>query len=252
MKRSITFLMVMVCVLQGAWAAGKLPNFVMLGDGTMADYANIESSNVRGWGQVFPSYLTNMNVVNLAQKGMSTKALVEDGVLDSLLMPFEKRDILLIQFGENDLRDTIGAQYSPVDVMIEHLLTIIEVAKEKKMHVILCTLLAEPFFIDGQWIDRMGAYPQAIRNVAKYAEVPLIDLEMMSHHWMERRGAEDMKSYYVDLNTEESPEGEYLLNEAGALVVGKMAVAGLKALNLNYMNKSLVLKGSAKPKYTTK
>jgi len=252
MKRFITFLMVMVCVLQGAWAVGKLPNFVMLGDGTMADCANIESSNVRGWGQVFPTYLTNMNVVNLAQKGMSTKALVEEGVLDSLLMPFEKRDILLIQFGQNDLRDTHEAQYSPVDVMIKHLLTIIETAKEKKMYVILCTPLAEPFFIDGKWIDRMGAYPQAIRNVAQYAEVPLIDLEMLSRHWMERRGAEDMKSYYVDLNTEESPESEYLLNETGALVMGKMAVAGLKALNLNYMNKSLVLKGSAKPKYTTK
>lgn len=218
----------------------------------MADYANIESSSVRGWGQVFQTYLTNMNVVNLAQTGLSTKALVEEGVLDSLLMPFGKRDILLIQFGQNDRRDTNEAQYSSVDAMIQHLLTIIETAKEKKMYVILCTPLAEPFFVDGRWIDRMGAYPQAVRNVAKYAEVPLVDLEMMSRHWMERRGAEDMKSYYVDLNTEESPESEYLLNEAGALVIGKMAVAGLKASNLNYMNKSLVLRGSAKPKYTTK
>lgn len=224
--------------LQSVLAAGKQPMLAMLGDGTMANAA--VESNVRGWGQLFPTYLTSMEVVNMAQPGMSVrKVTAEPGVLDSLLMPFGKKDVLLIQFGQNDLHETNYVQYSPVDVFIQRLSVVIAAAQEKKMHVILCTPLAEPFYMDGKLIDRLGAYPQAVRRLAEQKQLPLVDMEAVTRAWLTEIGEEGAVGYYADLDIHHSPKGEYLLNEEGAKVVSKMAEEQLKGLNLKYLSKVL-------------
>lgn len=238
MKRSVVLCVIAVLSLQSVLAAGKQPTLVMLGDGTMAD-AGVESA-VRGWGQLFPAYLPDMEVVNMAQAGMSVrKVTAEPGVLDSLLMPFGKKDILLIQFGQNDLHETIYMQYSPVDAFIQRLSVVITAAEEKKMRVILCTPLAEPFYMDGKLIDRLGAYPQAIRRLAAQKQLPLVDMEAVTRAWLTEIGEEGAMRYYVDLDIHHSPKGEYLLNEEGAKAVSKMAEEQLKGLNLKYLSKVL-------------
>ena len=238
MKRYIVFCIVAVLSWQGVWSANKQQTLVMVGDGTMANAA-VESS-VRGWGQLFPTHLTDMDVVNLAQPGMSVRYLTaEPGVLDSLLMPFGKKDVLLIQFGQNDLRETNYLQYSPVDVFIQRLSVVITAAQEKKMYVILCTPLAVPFYMDGQLIDRLGAYPQAIRRLAEQKQLPLVDMEAVTKAWLTEIGEDGAKAYYVDLDTAPAFVGEYLLNEEGAKAVSQLATEQLKRLNLKYLNKVL-------------
>ena len=238
MKRYIVFCIVAVLSWQGVWSANKQQTLVMVGDGTMANAA-VESS-VRGWGQLFPTHLTDMDVVNLAQPGMSVRYLTaEPGVLDSLLMPFGKKDVLLIQFGQNDLRETNYLQYSPVDVFIQRLSVVITAAQEKKMYVILCTPLAVPFYMDGQLIDRLGAYTQAIRRLAEQKQLPLVDMEAVTKAWLTEIGEDGAKAYYVDLDTAPAFVGEYLLNEEGAKAVSQLATEQLKILNLKYLNKVL-------------
>lgn len=238
MKRYIVFCIVAVLSWQGVWSANKQQTLVMVGDGTMANAA-VESS-VRGWGQLFPTHLTDMDVVNLAQPGMSVRYLTaEPGVLDSLLMPFGKKDVLLIQFGQNDLRETNYLQYSPVDVFIQRLSVVITAAQEKKMYVILCTPLAVPFYMDGQLIDRLGAYTQAIRRLAEQKQLPLVDMEAVTKAWLTEIGEDGAKAYYVDLDTAPAFVGEYLLNEEGAKAVSQLATEQLKRLNLKYLNKVL-------------
>lgn len=238
MKRYIVLLAMAALIWQSVLAAGKQPTLVMLGDGTMAN-AGVES-NVRGWGQLFPAYLQDIEVVNMAQAGMSVrKVTAEPGVLDSLLMPFGKKDILLIQFGQNDLQETIYMQYSPVDVFIQRLSVVITAAQEKKMHVILCTPLAEPFYMNGKLIDRLGAYPEAIRRLAAQKQLPLVDMEAVTRTWLTEIGEEGAMGYYADLDIHHSPKGEYLLNEEGAKAVSKMAEEQLKGLNLKYLSKVL-------------
>lgn len=246
MKRHIAFLILAVAVLQSAWAAGKQPAFVMIGDGTMANQTDVETSDIRGWGQMFSAYVADMEVVNAAQPGMCVRTLTANaGALDSLLMPYGKKDILFIQFGQNDLHENQPAQYSPVNVLIQRLMVIIHAAQAKKMRVILCTPLAEPFWSNGQWVDRLGAYPQAIRNVAKSMQLPLVDMEAVSRQWLIQMGEENAKTYYVDLVADQSPEGEYLLNEAGASAISRMAAQELKSLNLRYLSKSIVITDDA-------
>lgn len=229
---------IVAMVLQGVWAAGKQPTLVMAGDGTMANADT--TTAVRGWGQVFPAYVTDMEVVNVASAGMSVRRLTaEPGRLDTLLMPFGKKDVLLIQFGQNDLRETNYQQYSPVDVFIQRLSVVITAAQEKKMYVILCTPLAVPFYMDGQLIDRLGAYPQAIRRLAEQKQLPLVDMEAVTKAWLTETGEDGAKAYYVDLDTNPASVGEYLLNEKGAQVVSRMAEEQLKGLNLKYLNKVL-------------
>lgn len=229
---------IVAMVLQGVWAAGKQPTLVMAGDGTMANADT--TTAVRGWGQVFPAYVTDMEVVNVASAGMSVRRLTaEPRRLDTLLMPFGKKDVLLIQFGQNDLRETNYQQYSPVDVFIQRLSVVITAAQEKKMYVILCTPLAVPFYMDGQLIDRLGAYPQAIRRLAEQKQLPLVDMEAVTKAWLTETGEDGAKAYYVDLDTNPASVGEYLLNEKGAQVVSRMAEEQLKGLNLKYLNKVL-------------
>lgn len=229
---------IMAWVLPSMWAAGKQPTLVMAGDGTMANADT--TTAVCGWGQVFPAYVTDVKVVNVASAGMSVRRLTaEPGKLDTLLMPFGKKDVLLIQFGQNDLRETNYQQYSPVDVFIQRLSVVITAAQEKKMYVILCTPLAVPFYMDGQLIDRLGAYPQAIRRLAEQKQLPLVDMEAVTKAWLTETGEDGAKAYYVDLDTNPASVGEYLLNEKGAQVVSRMAEEQLKGLNLKYLNKVL-------------
>lgn len=238
MKRCVVLLAMAALMWQGVWAADKRPTLVMLGDGTMAN-AGAES-DVRGWGQLFPVYLSDMEVVNAAQTGMSVRRVTaEPCVLDSLLMPFGKKDILLIQFGQNDLHETNYVQYSPVDAFIQRLSVVITAAEEKKMRVILCTPLAEPFYMDGKLIDRLGAYPEAIRRLAAQKQLPLVDMEAVTRAWLTEIGEESAMGYYADLDVHHSPKGEYLLNEEGAKAVSKMAEEQLKGLNLKYLSKVL-------------
>lgn len=238
MKRSIVFFIGVAALLCGTPAWGKQTKLLLIGDGTMANCATISDSEVRGWGQMLPSYLSDdVVVVNAAAEGMSAKTVIANNHLDSLLGTLSKRDILLIQFGQNDLREDRFEQYSSVDELSHTLAAIVDMAQSKKLQVFLCTPLAQPFYRDGVLINRLGAYPEAARRVAGQKNVSLIDLEAMTRDWLTEIGESGAYLYYVNLDTHRAPEGEYLLNEAGAMQVAQMVVSAIQALNNKKLNK---------------
>ena len=253
MKKIVLAMTMAVVLCQGAAAASKVQTMLLLGDGTMAVNTRTETPQAYGWGEEMGQYLQGMQVVNDAYPQMSVLSLMDNiNDLDAKLEQYGRKDILLLQCGQNDLNETRDDMHSTVEELIQRLTKVIEVAQDKKMRIILCTPLAEPFFMDGQLIDRLGAYPQAIRNLAGNKQLPLLDLEAATRQWISDLGEEGVKAYYVNLDTEHSPAGEYLLNEAGAKAVSKMAAEGLKALNLKYLKKVLVVEGNTATADATK
>ena len=87
----------------------------------------------------------------------------------------------------------------------------------------MCTPLAQPFYKDGELIDRLGSYVESIRHIAAYHHVALLDLEKASREWLQSMTEEEAAQYYVTLDKKALAEGEYQLNEAGAKVVAEMA-----------------------------
>lgn len=238
MKRSIVFFISMAVLACATPAWCKQTKLMLIGDGTMADCTAVSDSEVRGWGQMLSPYLSDdVVVVNVAAEGMSAKTVLSGNCLDSLLSTLSKRDIVLIQLGQNDLREDRFEQYSSVEDLSHRLAKIVDVAKDKKLRVFLCTPLAQPFYRDGLLIDRLGSYPEASRRVAGQKEVPLLDLEAMTKEWLTQIGEDGAYMYYVNLDTHHTPTGEYLLNEAGAMHVCQMVVSAIRGLNDKKLNK---------------
>ena len=119
----------------------------MIGDSTMADKTELDISPERGWGQLFPTYLTEDIIVeNHAMNGRSTKSFLDEGRWDSVTSRIRKGDIVLIQFGHNDQKITDPKRYASIEDYQQNLIAMIEQAKKKGASVILCTPISRRSF----------------------------------------------------------------------------------------------------------
>ena len=85
---------------------------IIAGDSTAADYP-LERAPQIGWGQVLDYYLPDdVEVINLAVNGRSTKSYVDEGRWDALIDEVGAGDIVLISFGHNDSRDDAPERYA--------------------------------------------------------------------------------------------------------------------------------------------
>lgn len=219
MKKSIFTLMFALFGSMAIMAAQ--PKIWLLGDGTM-----------EGWGKAFAERVGSaLEVKNLSQAGLSVKVLDTMGGLDSVIVDKAKKDLLIVQLGQNDLNETNVEAYSSLESFTQDLVDLILAAKAKKMMVVLCTPLAHPYYKEGVLVNRLGGYAEAVRRVAVSQDVPVIDLEALSRTWIEGLGEEGVQAHYVNLNTTERPAGEYLLNESGCQEVAYMAYNALLTID---------------------
>src|SRR3954454_15832898 len=72
------------------------------GDSTAATYATADVPRA-GWGQALPAFLRpEIDVVNGALSGASSRSFVDLGRLDQILEAIRPGDVLLVSFGHND------------------------------------------------------------------------------------------------------------------------------------------------------
>ena len=213
-------------------AGKKKPTLFMVGDSTMADKTELDISPEVGWGQVFPTFLTDQIVVqNHAMNGRSTKSFRVEGRWQAVLDRIQKGDIVILQFGHNDQKQSDPVRYaSPADYM-RNLRNMIAEAQAKGASVIVATPISRRHFDSktGELIPKHTSYPYAARMVAKEAGVPLLDLEEATTEWLMRLGDEESKKYFMNVAPGECkkfPNGKIdntHLRENGALEVGRMA-----------------------------
>ena len=142
MKTHLYSILAIACVIMASIvciSAGKKPvTLFMVGDSTMADKEELEASPERGWGQLFPTYLTGDIVVqNHARNGRSTKSFMAEGRWAEVLERAQRNDIVIIQFGHNDAKQEDSKRYANINDYEQNLMTMIEQAKKKHLKVIL-------------------------------------------------------------------------------------------------------------------
>lgn len=215
------FLVMSALLLISITAAARPRTLWMVGDGTMAQYP--DSVEACGWVQALENeWSKKVIIVNDAQVGLSTRTFMDNNGLITL----EKkpaRTIMFIQVGTNDLKETSVAQYSAIDALHRRLHEIIVLARKHRVNVVLCTPLAQPYYHNGELVDRLGGYAEAIRRSTVHDHVALVDLEKVTREWLLSMTPEEAAKYYVTIDPTQLENGEFQLNKEGADEVAKMA-----------------------------
>ncbi|MGD9994824.1 MAG: rhamnogalacturonan acetylesterase [Salinivirgaceae bacterium] len=211
------------------------PTLYLIGDSTMANKEKLYLPE-RGWGQALPTYFTDeLLIENHAKNGRSTRSFIYQGRWDSVYKQLQPGDFVLIQFGHNDGSIQKTERYAtPVEYQY-NLNKFIDETRAKKAIPVLCTpIVRRKFDEEGKYMESHGEYPDLVRQVAKQANVPLLEMHLKSRDLLEKLGAEDSKSLYLHIlpQTNDSlPDGltdNTHFSDSGAHSMAKIAVDEIK------------------------
>jgi lysophospholipase L1-like esterase len=228
-----------------------LPTLFVAGDSTAAKSPVLHQE---GWAEPLTQYFeaSKLNVVNLALGGRSSRTYITEGHWKQLLTQLRPGDFVLIQFGHNDAgalneeppgstrplraRGTIpgiGDETQEIYNVITHeqevvhtfgwyLRTMIADARQKGATPILLSLTGRDTWKDGRVECGSGNYRQWDSEVARAANVPLVDLSRILADRYQALGAATVKGFFTI---------DYLhTNLSGAYFNAAAVVSGLRAL----------------------
>ena len=217
-------------------AASKQINLFLAGDSTMASCPKYEEP-MAGWGQMFSDFFTeNIRVYNFAKGGASTNTFIEQGYLRIILDFIQPNDYLFIQFGHNDQKSYGTMPYTTY----QHYLTeYVNGAREKgAIPIFLTSVHRRNFNGEGELVNTLGEYPNAMMQLAEKLHVPLINLWGATYHLYQSLGAEKSKRMFVWLNDKEHPnypsgiQDNTHFCEEGAKEIGRLVMKGIRDLKL--------------------
>lgn len=204
----------------------------LIGDSTVADYSlerdyNKKRYPLMGWGQVLQPLLHHDSLKNLkplikgdsavvldrAKGGRSTRSFFEEGRWKPILDTLEKNDLVLIQFGHNDAAKDKPDRYVDVPGYKDFLRMYVKESRGKGAIPILITPVTRNYpWKNGQLGSAHGEYPQAVKDVAKELNVPLIDLTAISAESFSKKGQDYVtRHYFMNLDSakyEAYPKGQ--------------------------------------------
>lgn len=208
---AVLFQLLIFSILMGT-VEEKKPTIFMIGDSTMADKVYSPSNPEKGWGQVFPLYLTDdIRVQNYAVNGRSSKSFRNEGRWDKVIEQVQKGDYVIIQFGHNDQKHDDPSRFSDPKTYRENLHQYILEVQEKKAQPILATSIARRNFDeDGELVDTHENYMPEVTALAKELNIPLLDLNKRTTELIKEWGKEESKLLFMHFapgQYEKFPEG---------------------------------------------
>ena len=233
----------------------------LIGDSTMADYSLYEGEDylkerypLMGWGQVFQPFMQadslpklrklirgdSVLVVNKARGGRSTRTFFEEGRWAEVYQSLSKGDLVLIQFGHNDAAENKPERYVNIQGYQQYLRLFVQQARQKGAVPILLTPVNRNYpWQQEQLTSAHGAYPDAMKAVARELNVPLLDLTQRSIDHFTARGKDYVtKNYFMNLPAgvyTAYPEGQSdntHFQPEGARAVARLVFEGLQALEI--------------------
>ncbi len=218
-------------------AVGKGPAFTifMVGDSTMANKDLTGGNPERGWGHVLPGFFSEeVRIDNHAVNGRSTKSFIDEGRWDKVIAEVRKGDYVFIQFGHNDEKDDPARHTEPGGSFNANLKRFVAETRAKGgIPVLFTSIVRRQFAEDGTLKETHGAYITETKKVATEMNVPLIDLNSLTHDWVQTLGDGPSRNYFMWVQPHTlacCPEGKQddtHLNVAGARAVAAMAVKAL-------------------------
>ena len=230
--RSIKLLLATLAVLCATSALAR--DIFIVGDSTASVYGP-EVYPRMGWGQVLGDfYGDEINVVDLAQSGRSSRSFIDEGFFADLAGRIGAGDILLIQFGHNDEKINSPERYTAPETDFKtYLGKYIDLARGKDATPVLLTPIVRRKFEDGKLVPTHGKYPGAMRELATGTGTALIDMTRMSDQFVASLGEEDSKTVYLYLaGVDTSKPDNTHFTETGAYAMASLVVRGLDTLGL--------------------
>jgi lysophospholipase L1-like esterase/mannose-6-phosphate isomerase-like protein (cupin superfamily) len=205
---------------------------VIAGDSTASEYDATRWPR-RGWGQELPGWFdASVDVRNRAQSGRSSRSFIEQGWIYDVARDLRAGDLLLIQFGHNDEKFDDPARYDePQREFPRWLRQYVELARAVGAQPVLLTPVARRHFVAGRAIDLHGPYTQAVRALAREAQVPLVDLGAASLRWLSGLGEDASRAFYLHVPEQNLRDNTHF-HQRGAAAVACLVVQGLREQGL--------------------
>ncbi len=196
----------------------------------------------RGWPQEIHNYLLRedeVSIVDLGKNGRSTKSYIDEGRFKEALSKASKGDIAFISFGHNDEKKEDPTRYTdPFGTYQSNLETMAKAFLKKGAKVIFLSSI-ERLHVDskGNIENSHGDYPKAMKEKAEQLGLPYIDLNALTHSYLESHSYAVNSGFYMIFGKGEypsKPEGSddhTHLTQTGANWICQLVVPELKKID---------------------
>lgn len=181
----------------GMMAQDKVKTVHVLGDNAMA--------------QVVTEMTEGLTMDNRCEDSNCTSLILRNG-WDDLVTHFLKGEVVLIHLGWNDMDETSDC-YASIAEFEDNLEKMVTDIQAQKAIPVLCTPMAIPYFHDGLYVMRLGAYPEAVRRVAKKTHCFLLDMELETSAWWGRLSEHEADTYHQGETL--TPAGQHEVAQIG-------------------------------------
>lgn len=208
----------------------RTPTWFLCGDSTMCPYPP-QCYPLTGWGQPLAMLAEDVFVENYAGGGRSSKSFVAEMRLNFIELCLRKGDKLFIQFAHNDETEDPAVHTVPRVTYPEYLSMYIDAARRQGAEPILVTPVVRRCFDEsGRLVSTHGDYPAAMRDLAEYRGVRLLDMERATAELVQSMGPEASKTLYNwqekgHPNDPDGMEDDTHLSFTGAARFARLAMA---------------------------
>jgi len=204
-----------------------VPTIYIAGDSTSTDQA-LEPYN--SWGQMLPVFFKpDIAVANNGESGETARSFVGERRWAKVMSVIKPGDWILIQFGHNDQKEKgegVGA-FTTYKGTLKRF--VVEAREHGANPVLITPMNRRTFDADGKVKNSLGDFPEAVRQLAREENVPLIDLNAMSKTLYEALGPEASGKLFAGSDTtHHSDYGSYELAKCVVLGIQQdhIALAG--------------------------
>ncbi|MEZ5275341.1 MAG: rhamnogalacturonan acetylesterase [Opitutaceae bacterium] len=204
-----------------------LPTVFLVGDSTVTDQPREPGAS---WGQMLPRFLKpDVVVANHAESGETLKSFISGLRLAKVLSRMKAGDYLFIQFGHNDQKKQWPQTYVEARTTYkDYLKAYVDEARLRGATPVLVTSMQRrQFDAEDRIRNSHGAYPEAVREVAREESVALIDLEQMSIVFYEALGPERAPLAFAGDGRDVTHHSNY-----GAFELAKCVIEGIREAGL--------------------
>lgn len=200
------------------------PTLYIIGDSTVSSFNDPYYYPRYGYGTQLNQYLKNIEIINLALSGRSSKSFIEEENYKQLISQLKAGDYLLIGFGHNDEKSDDPLRFTDASKPVEDSSSFsyslyeyyIKPTLKKKAIPILCTPICRAdikneYTGSSAHITPNGNYTEAIINLGKEKGVLVLDLTSQTKQQYQRIGYPEASLYHATIAGKYAKDGKTTL-----------------------------------------
>ncbi len=231
----------------------------IVGDSTVSGFADSYYYPRYGWGTQVEGYLDgSFNVENLALSGRSSKSFTTEPQYQTLLSGMKKGDVLLVGFGHNDEKPEVERYTNPNGSYKEEGTFANSLYENyiKPAQAVGCTVILSTPIVrrtaTGTWADsdlhtttdsdsfKGGNYSQAIIDLGKEVNVPVVDMTSLTKNLYDELGFEETINLHAWTSSKPESVDNTHTNIWGAKYNAYLQTKTIKELNIDGVSEHII------------